>query len=85
MRGGRLIASYRRGLRLKELPPRSGRDWLSMLEREAILVGMYWGLTQKRICDHWNLSPSAVKRFRNDLYEAPLSLFNLPVIVRNSN
>ena len=23
---------------------------LSVLEREAILVGMYWGLTQKRIC-----------------------------------
>ena len=35
---------------LKELPPRSGHDWLSTLEREAILVGMYWGLTQKRIC-----------------------------------
>ena len=35
---------------LKELPPRSGHDWLSTLEREAILGGRYWGLTQKRIC-----------------------------------
>ncbi len=31
---------------LKELPPRSGHDGLSTLEREAILVGMYWELTQ---------------------------------------
>ncbi len=70
---------------LKELPPRSGHEWLSTLEREAILVGIYWGLTQKRICTHWKLSASAVKRFRNELYEAPLSIFRLPVIIRVGN
>ena len=67
--------------RLKELPPRGSNESLSVLEREAILVGMYWGLTQKRICTHWKLSASAVKRFRNELNEAPLSIFRLPVII----
>ena len=36
--------------KLKELPPRSTSEALSVLEREAILVGMYWELTQNRIC-----------------------------------
>jgi len=49
---------------LKELPPRSGRDWLSMLDREAILVGMYWGLTQKRICAQ--LEPLAHHRLNSE-------------------
>ena len=29
---------------------RSTSEALSVLEREAILVGMYWELTQNRIC-----------------------------------
>ena len=70
---------------LKELPPRGSNESLSVLEREAILVGIFWGLTQKRICTHWKLSPSSVKRFRNELYEAPLSIFRLPVIIRVGN
>ena len=36
--------------KLKALPLRSTSEGLSVLERKAILVGMYWGLIQKRIC-----------------------------------
>ena len=32
-----------------KVPARSTSEGLSLLEREAIPVGMYWGLTQKRI------------------------------------
>jgi len=35
--------------KLKELLPRSTSEALSVLEREAMLVGMFWGLTQKGI------------------------------------
>jgi len=36
--------------KLKELLPRLTSEALSVLEREAMLVGMFWGLTQKGIC-----------------------------------
>ena len=70
---------------LKKLPPRGSNESLSVLEREAILVGMYWGLTQKRICTQWKLSASVVKRFRNELYDAPLSIFRMHLIIRVGN
>ena len=50
--------------KLAGLPPRSPTESLSVLEREAILVGIYWGLTKRRICKNWNLSSSSVKRFK---------------------
>lgn len=65
--------------KLEELPPRSSSEALSVSEREAILVGKYWGLTQKRISAHRKLSPSSVKRFKNEMFEVPLSIFRLPV------
>ena len=41
--------------KLKELPPRGSNESLSVLEREAILVGMFWGLC--RYCDLFLGSP----------------------------
>ncbi len=65
--------------KLANLPPRSPTESLSVFEREAILVGIYWRLTQRRICETWSLSPSSVKRFKFAMYEAPLSIFRLPL------
>ncbi len=65
--------------KLAGLPPRSPTESLSVLEREAILAGNYWRLTQRRICETWNLSSSLVKRFKFAMYEAPLSIFRLPL------
>ena len=36
--------------KLANLPPRTKTESLSVLEREAILAGIYWGLTKRRIC-----------------------------------
>ena len=65
--------------KLAGLPPRSPTESLSVLEREATLAGIYWGLTKRRICKNWNLSPTSVKRFKFAMYEAPWSIFRLPL------
>ncbi len=65
--------------KLAGLPPRSPTESLSVLEREATLVGIYWGLTKRRICDNWKLSPSSVEKFKFAICEAPLSIFRLPL------
>ena len=72
--------------KLKQIAPRSApNEPLSVLEKEAILVGMYWGLTVNRIASTWEVSKGSVKRFKNGLFEAPLSVFRLPVISRVGN
>ena len=65
--------------KLANLPPRTKTESLSVFERAAILVGIYWGLTRRRICETWNLSPSSIKRFRCAMYQVPLSSFRLPL------
>ena len=50
--------------KLAGLPPRTKTESLLVFEREAILVGIYWRLTQRRICETWNLSPSSVEKFK---------------------
>jgi len=64
---------------LANLPPRNWNEALTVLDKEAILARIYWGLTQRRICKNWNLSPTSVKRFKFAIYEAPWSIFRLPL------
>ncbi len=65
---------------LKQLPPRARNERLSRLEELAMLDGIYHGLTGDQISAEHKMSTRTIRRFRQGLYDDPLSLFDLRVI-----
>ncbi len=65
---------------LKQLPPRARNERLSRLEEFAMLDGIYHGLTSDQISAEHKMSTSTIRRFKQGLYDDPLSLFDLRVI-----
>ncbi len=53
-----------------------------MLEKLAILDGMYWELSVRRIANAYEMSLGSVQRFKSGILGDPLSVFRLPVIRR---
>lgn len=67
---------------LKQLPPRAPNGRLLMLEKLAIINGIHRGLTVSRIAKTYKMSVRTVNRFKAGLFGDPLSVFNLPVVIR---
>ncbi len=56
-----------------------------MLEKLAILDGMYWELSVRRIANAYEMPLGSVKRFKSGILRDPVSVFRLPVIRRFGN
>ena len=66
--------------RLEQIPPRTGRERLSRLEKLAMLDGIHHGLTDDQISAEHKMSTSTIQRFKRGLYDDPLSLFDMRVM-----
>jgi hypothetical protein len=66
--------------RLEQIPPRTGREHLSRLEKLAMLDGIHHGLTDDQISAEHKMSTSTIQRFKRGLYDDPSSLFDMRVI-----
>ena len=65
---------------LKQFPPRTGNEWLSGLEKLAMLDGIHHGLTGDQISAEHKMSTRTIRRFKQGLHDDPLSLFDQRVI-----
>ncbi len=66
--------------RLEQKPPRASRERLSRLDKLAMLDGIHHGLTYDQISAEHKMSTSTIQRFKLDLYDDPLSIFDMRVI-----
>lgn len=72
------------GDRVKNRPPRQKHDHLDDDDKMLILFGTSRGWTIKKIALTLPASQTTVKSFRTKIFEDPVSVFNLPVLVETA-